>query len=189
MIFLKIISYMCFWAFCDPVIFEEDNDEMMLEADESSPKNECKICLEKRDAWKMFKNPTCSHSFCYTTKHATTKMQEKHKNNACPGLNCTSTADINALRLSVSRDTLVEWYEFVYGSMIRESLKLYCPFSTCSVLLINDDTNISISKTDCPVCQRSFCATCRVPWHSEFRCKEDDEMVMSLAKKLRVVRI
>nr|XP_043607641.1 probable E3 ubiquitin-protein ligase RNF217 [Erigeron canadensis] len=155
---------------------------------------ECKICLEKHEYWQMFRNTTCSHSFCYdcTRKHATTKIQE-HKNViTCPGLNCKSTLDYNMLRLIIPKDTLIKLDELLCESMILESQKLYCPFSDCSVLLINDDS--SITKIDCPVCKRSICAVCRVPWHSEFSCKEfgklntkmkgkGDEMAVALAKK------
>ncbi|XP_024984323.1 E3 ubiquitin-protein ligase RNF144B-like [Cynara cardunculus var. scolymus] len=157
--------------------------------------NICKICLENQESWKMFKNSTCSHSFCYecTSKHATTKIQENNNTIKCPGLNCKSALDFNALRLIIPKDVLMKWDEMLCESTILESHKLYCPFADCSVLLINDD--ISISKIDCPVCRRSFCAVCRVPWHSEFTCKEfeklnskkkgkkDDGMAVALAKK------
>ncbi|KVI00282.1 Zinc finger, C3HC4 RING-type [Cynara cardunculus var. scolymus] len=138
--------------------------------------NICKICLENQESWKMFKNSTCSHSFCYecTSKHATTKIQENNNTIKCPGLNCKSALDFNALRLIIPKDVLMKWDEMLCESTILESHKLYCPFADCSVLLINDD--ISISKIDCPVCRRSFCAVCRVPWHSEFTCKEFEKL-------------
>ncbi|GJT15577.1 putative reverse transcriptase domain-containing protein [Tanacetum coccineum] len=78
-------------------------------------------------------------------------------------------------------------------STIPEPHKFYCPFTDCSVLLINDDC--SLTQHDCPVCKRSSCALCRVPWHSEFSCKEFrklntkkkgkeyDKMATALAKK------
>ncbi|KAJ0765750.1 putative transcription factor C2H2 family [Helianthus annuus] len=154
---------------------------------------ECKICFEKHDPWQMFKNSTCAHSFCYdcTTQHATTKIQEKHKTIACPETSCTSTLDINTLRLIIPKEILIKWDEFLCESTILDSQKLYCPFTNCSVLLINDDTGNSVTRTDCPVCRRSFCAVCRVPWHSEFSCKEfgklkekkEDKLAVALAKK------
>ncbi|KAJ9567848.1 hypothetical protein OSB04_003814 [Centaurea solstitialis] len=159
------------------------------------PLNTCKICLESHESWKMFRNSTCSHSFCYecTSKHATTKIQENNNTIKCPALNCDSTLDFNAVRLIVPKDVLIKWDETLCESMILESHKLYCPFANCSVLLVNDD--VGITKIDCPVCKRAFCAVCRVPWHSEFSCKEfeklnskkkgkkDDEMTVALAKK------
>ncbi|XP_076886758.1 uncharacterized protein LOC143536708 [Bidens hawaiensis] len=153
----------------------------------------CKICFENHESRQMFKNPTCSHWFCYncTIRYATTKIQEHNRTIACPGINCSSALDFNSLRVIIPRVTLVKWDELLCESSICESNKLYCPFTDCSVLLINDDTSNSITKIDCPMCRRSFCASCRVPWHSEFSCKEfgklketgDDEMAVALVEK------
>ncbi|KAK3021462.1 hypothetical protein RJ639_047634, partial [Escallonia herrerae] len=80
--------------------------------------------------------------------------------------------DLN--RLMIPEDILDQWDEFLCRSVIPESQKLYCPFQDCSVVL------------------------CRVPWHSEFKCKEfqklnakrrksgrEEVMVDRLAKKKR----
>ncbi|KAJ0763885.1 putative transcription factor C2H2 family [Helianthus annuus] len=207
------------WKSASDVLFKEDENAMMLEEDaryaeelqvlEALQASQistqrpslssllmqvvCKICLEKHESWQMFTNSTCSHSFCYdcTAKHATTQIQSKHKTIACPGINCNSTLDSNMLRLIIPRETLIKWDEFLCESLIPESQKLYCPFTDCSVLLINDDTSNGVTKINCPVCQRSFCKVCRVPWHSELSCKEFgklkgknvDEMAVALAKK------
>ncbi|KAI7735472.1 hypothetical protein M8C21_017830 [Ambrosia artemisiifolia] len=206
------------WAPASDVFFEEDEDARMLEADakyaeelqlqevllasqnsthETSLSSlltqvKCQICLEKQESWQMFMNSSCSHSFCYdcTAKHATTQIQARHKTVACPGINCNSTLDGNTLRLIIPRETLIKWDEFLCESMIPESHKLYCPFTDCSVLLINDGTNNSVTKIKCPVCRQSFCKACRVPWHSKLSCKKfgklkvkDDEMAVALAKK------
>ncbi|KAL4566143.1 hypothetical protein LXL04_030253 [Taraxacum kok-saghyz] len=160
-----------------------------------STETTCKICLENHEQWQMFKNPTCSHSFCYTctSKHATTKIHESKNTITCPESNCKSTLDPYTLRQIIPKESLIKWDQHLCESMILESQKLYCPFADCSVLLINDD--ISITNIDCPVCRRAICAVCRVPWHSEFSCKEfgklkskrkgkrDDDMALALAKK------
>ncbi|KAF5794286.1 putative transcription factor C2H2 family [Helianthus annuus] len=207
------------WKSASDVLFEEDEEAIMLEADAKYAEElqvlkalqasqistqrpslssflmqvVCKICLEKHESWQMFTNSTCSHSFCYdcTAKHATTQIQSKRKTIACPGINCNSTLDSNMLRLIIPQETLIKWDEFLCESLIPESQKLYCPFTNCSVLLINDDTSNGVTKINCPVCRRSFCKVCRVPWHSELSCKEfgklkgktDDEMAVALAKK------
>ncbi|KAL9995561.1 putative transcription factor C2H2 family [Helianthus debilis subsp. tardiflorus] len=208
------------WKSASDVLFKEDENAMMLEEDaryaeelqvlEALQASQistqrpsslssllmqvvCKICLEKHESWQMFTNSTCSHSFCYdcTAKHATTQIQSKHKAIACPGINCNSTLDSNMLRLIIPRETLIKWDEFLCESLIPESQKLYCPFTDCSVLLINDDTSKGVTKINCPVCRRSFCKVCRVPWHSKLSCKEFgklkgknvDEMAVALAKK------
>ncbi|KAK9072408.1 hypothetical protein SSX86_008842 [Deinandra increscens subsp. villosa] len=210
------------WKPASDVLLEEEKDEMSLEADAhyaeelqvqealfasqntnininknastSTLLKVCKICLETQESWQMFTNSTCSHSFCYTciTKHATTKIQDKNRTISCPEINCKSTLDSDILRLIIPNQTLINWDEILCESMILESHKLYCPFTNCSVLLINDDTRNIVTKTDCPACRRAFCAVCRVPWHSEFSCKEfgklkggkkEDEMAVALAKK------
>lgn len=155
----------------------------------------CKICLENQNDQELFINSACSHSFCYecTSKYATIKIQEKNKTITCPELNCDSTLDYNALKLIIPENILNKWDRLLCESTIPESHKFYCPFTDCSVLLIND--NSSLTQHDCPVCKRSSCAKCRVPWHSEFSCeefrklktkkkgKEYDKMATALAKK------
>ncbi|KAK1408401.1 hypothetical protein QVD17_40140 [Tagetes erecta] len=138
---------------------------------------------------------SCSHSFCSEciTKHATTKIQDKNKSITCPGVNCKSTLDFNTLRQLIPKETLVKWDEFLCESMIPESHKLYCPFSKCSVLLVYNDTWNNITKVDCPVCRQTFCAACRVPWHSNLTCKEfgkreDDDVAVAFAKKKKWMR-
>ncbi|GJV15285.1 receptor protein-tyrosine kinase CEPR1-like protein [Tanacetum coccineum] len=167
-------------------LLEQGNDETRVQ------QQMCGICLEQQDYRKMFKNSTCSHSFCNdcTRKYATTKIQEKSNIITCPESNCTSTLDANTLRLIIPKDILVKWDDVLCESLIPESDKFYCPFPSCSTLLIKDDK--SITKTNCPVCKRSLCALCRVPWHSNFTCyefekrlisKKADEMAIAFAKK------
>ncbi|XP_076945808.1 E3 ubiquitin-protein ligase RSL1-like [Bidens hawaiensis] len=153
----------------------------------------CEICLENHKSSQMSKNSTFSHIFCYdcTAKHATTKIQAKNKTITCPRINCNSTLDSNKLRLIIPKQTLIKWDEYLCESTIPESQKLYCPFTNCSVLLINDGTRNSVTKVDCPVCRRSFCKVCKVPWHSglsyktfgKLKRKKGDEMAVALAKK------
>ncbi|XP_076927387.1 E3 ubiquitin-protein ligase RSL1-like [Bidens hawaiensis] len=164
----------------------------------------CEICFEDHESCQMFKNSTCSHSFCNicTSKHATTKIQANNKTIACPGINCNSTLDSNTMRPIIPKQTLIKWDEYLCESAIPESHKLYCPFTNCSALLINKRSFLqsawsfisnSARKIDCPVCRRSFCMVCQVPWHSKFSCgefrrklkkdKTGDKMAVALAKK------
>lgn len=155
----------------------------------------CEICMEHRETWQMFINSTCSHSFCYdcTSKHIETKVQEKVKTVTCPAVKCNSTLDSGACRWMISEDILICWDESLCKSLIEESQKLYCPFRDCSILLLNDSGE-DVTETKCPICQRSFCAQCQVPWHPEFTCQEFvklkgkkkrgvDLMVEEIAKK------
>ncbi|KAK3031264.1 hypothetical protein RJ639_035564 [Escallonia herrerae] len=155
----------------------------------------CEICLEDRESWEMFKNENCSHSFCCDciSKHIIAKIKNHGKFVACPGVNCCALLYSDACRLLIPNDILILWDESLCKSLIPESQKVYCPFRDCSVMLVNDSGEV-IREIDCPECGRSFCALCRVPWHSEFTCKEfqklnskkkgkEDLMVDMLAKK------
>ncbi|GFP94507.1 probable E3 ubiquitin-protein ligase rnf217 [Phtheirospermum japonicum] len=158
-------------------------------------KSFCEICLENKDIWQMFANDTCSHSFCYecTSAHISVKIQDQAKEIACPAVNCHHVLNRDECRLMISNDTLVQWDESLCMSLIPESQKLYCPFRDCSAMLVNDSGE-TVTQIHCLVCSRAFCAECRVPWHSEFSCKEfqklnggkrgeDDKIVRVLAKK------
>ncbi|CAK9157925.1 unnamed protein product [Ilex paraguariensis] len=173
------------------------NSELMEIAKEAEEPSQsfCEICLENKESWQMFENNRCSHSFCYdcTSKHIVAKIQENVKMVLCPGVNCNATLDFNACRWMIPREVLVCWDETLCNSLILESQKLYCPFRDCSAMLVNDCADC-INKIKCPICQRSFCALCCVPWHSDFTCKEyqklnakktgkEEVMVKSLAKK------
>lgn len=155
----------------------------------------CEICLENKETWQMFDNATCSHSFCYdcTSKHIISKIQDNIKVITCPGMNCSTVLDSNVCRSIIPEDVLEKWDESLCKSLILESQKVYCPFSDCSVMLVNDSSEV-ITEIKCPLCQRLLCAACRVPWHSEFTCKEfqkmnskkkgrEELMVATLAKK------
>ncbi|KAG8369157.1 hypothetical protein BUALT_Bualt15G0122100 [Buddleja alternifolia] len=155
----------------------------------------CEICLENKRGWEMFRNDKCSHSFCYdcTTGHIMSKIQDKVKSITCPALNCEAILNYDDCRQMIPVDALVKWDELLCLSLIPESHKLYCPFRDCSAMLVNDSGE-AFRQIKCLACKRSFCAECRVPWHSEFTCKEfqklyarkggkDDKIVKSLAKK------
>uniref|UniRef100_A0A5B7B0H7 RBR-type E3 ubiquitin transferase n=1 Tax=Davidia involucrata TaxID=16924 RepID=A0A5B7B0H7_DAVIN len=155
----------------------------------------CEICLDNKEGWQMFRNESCSHSFCYdcTSKHIMAKIQANIKTITCPGVDCKSVLDFNACRLMIPKDILAQWDESLCKSIIIESQILYCPFRDCSAMLVDDSDEV-IREIKCPACRRSFCALCRVPWHLEFTCEEfqklnvkekggEDEMVEELAKK------
>lgn len=133
----------------------------------------CEICMENREIWQMFVNSTCSHSFCYdcTSKHIIAKIQDSASIVTCPGVNCSAMLDSGACRWMIPKDILIRWDESICKSLIQESEKVYCPFKDCSAMLVNDSPQV-IKETKCPVCQRTFCARCHVPWHSEFTCNE-----------------
>lgn len=159
-----------------------------------NPKSFCEICLEDKEKWQMIENDGCSHLFCSEcmSKHIISRVEANTQEVVCPGVNCSALLNASACRHLVPMETLVRWDEAVCNSMYVESQKLYCPYRDCSTMLVND-TGEAMEKSTCPLCKRSFCAACQVPWHPEFTCKEfkklnaqggrEDAMVMTLATK------
>ncbi|XP_019153411.1 PREDICTED: probable E3 ubiquitin-protein ligase RNF217 isoform X2 [Ipomoea nil] len=158
------------------------------------PKSFCEICLEDKGKWQMIEHDECSHSFCSEcmSKHIIARVEANMVEVICPGINCRALLNASDYQHLVPKETLVRWDEAVCKSMYVDSQKLYCPFRDCSSMLVND-TGEDMGKSTCPLCKRSFCAACQVPWHPEFTCKEfkklntqkkkEDAMVMTLAKK------
>ncbi|GER31151.1 RING/U-box superfamily protein [Striga asiatica] len=140
---------------------------------ENPPQILCEICLEDKDSWQMFENEGCPHTFCYpcTSRHISTKIQEQAHHITCPAPNCKSVLTYDTCKFMIPNDTLVKWDRLLCISLIPEPHKLYCPFRDCSALLIYDSLEV-IEQIRCLVCRRVFCGECRVPWHSEFSCRE-----------------
>ncbi|CAN4122448.1 unnamed protein product [Withania somnifera] len=177
------------------LLSETEMLKLEKEGDDDQLNNFCEICLDNKESWEMFENDGCSHSFCYecTSKHIMAMISQKAKVIGCPGVSCGAAFDVNACRFMIPEEARIEWDELVCQSMILDSQKLYCPFRDCLALLVND-SGASIEKIKCPLCKRSFCAACRVPWHPAFTCKEfqklnakkgskGEDMVKTLAKK------
>lgn len=166
------------------------NETVNLEnVDEDSSRSFCGICLENIESCEMFKNDTCSHSFCNscTSRHIEAKIQDKLKQIPCPAINCRAMLNFNACRQIIPDDTLVEWDELLCAALIPESQKLYCPFSNCSALLVND-LEVVISEVKCVACRRSFCAKCLVPWHIKLSCKKFQKLARQGRKNERILR-
>lgn len=159
------------------------------------PKSLCGICFEDVEAWKMYKNSICSHSFCCdcTTKHIGAKIQTNVINILCPQVNCKTPLDFNSCQKILPKKIIDKWDELVCMSLIPVSQRIYCPFRDCLAMLVNDSGRTLI-EVKCPACRRLFCATCSVAWHPEFSCEEfrrlngkrekrGEQFVIELAKK------
>ncbi|GJW85476.1 reverse transcriptase domain-containing protein [Tanacetum coccineum] len=87
---------------------------------------------------------------------------------------------------------LDRWVRFVWISD-QGSENLLPGFKDCSALLV-DDGGEAVTSSECPHCNRLFCAQCKVSWHLGMDCKEyqslikkgeitrSDNMLMDLAK-------
>ncbi|XP_047309969.1 E3 ubiquitin-protein ligase RSL1-like [Impatiens glandulifera] len=140
--------------------------------DQESNYSICEICAEKKE---MIQLNTCSHSFCSDciTHHITTKLNENAKLISCLGYNCAGTLDLDSIRPWISSELAVSWEEMLCKSMIPESEMYYCPFSDCSVMMVDDSNGKeTITQAECPLCHRLFCVQCRVPFHVGIECDE-----------------
>ncbi|KAK6153844.1 hypothetical protein DH2020_013483 [Rehmannia glutinosa] len=189
----------------------ESSEKNSREIRETSEKNSgeigdssqhiCEICAESKNNDEMFPVENCSHKFCTQciSRHISIEIQKGHIVNhenklPCPGLDCKGLLDIDTCRKIVPRDVLSTWDEIICESMILPWQKFYCPYKSCSVLLVKDSDEEVIGEAECPLCRRLFCVECKVPWHSGIGCEEfstmnenergsDDLMVHELAKR------
>ncbi|KAK6127914.1 hypothetical protein DH2020_038343 [Rehmannia glutinosa] len=183
-------------------IGESSEEKCCSEIGEPSEKvSGCEICAESKTNDEMFPAENCSHKYCTQciSRHMSIKVQKgnivDHENNfPCPGLDCKGVLDIDTCRKIVPRDVLSTWDEIICKSMILPWQRFYCPYKSCSVLLVKDSDEEVIGEAECPLCRRLFCVECKVPWHSGIGCEEfsrmnenergrDDLMVHELAKR------
>ncbi|KAK7305345.1 hypothetical protein VNO77_43250 [Canavalia gladiata] len=77
------------------------------------------------------------------------------------------------LQFILPKQVMVRWITARKESSIPLSQRSYCPFKNCSVLLVNGgDGGSVVTISQCPSCDRQFCAQCKVPWHSGMHCQD-----------------
>nr|GEV97123.1 zinc finger, C6HC-type [Tanacetum cinerariifolium] len=86
-------------------------------------------------------------------------------------------------RSLVPKEVLDRWDNALCESLIKGSEKFYCPFKDCSALLV-DDGGEAVTSSECPHCNRLFCARCKVSWHAGMDCEE----YQSLIEKGKIAR-
>ncbi|MCL7051535.1 hypothetical protein MKW94_003853 [Papaver nudicaule] len=166
----------------------------------SSEMSFCEICMEaKAKSETRSSTSKCSHIYCSEciTKYIEAKIQEKISMITCPESTCKETLEPYLCRDMISGQVLDRWENALCESSVLASHKIYCPFKDCSVLLVNDDDGVILRSTECPHCNRLFCAQCEVPWHSDLTCDDfqeikkggkDDMLLISLAKDQKWTR-
>ncbi|CAH9075798.1 unnamed protein product [Cuscuta epithymum] len=155
----------------------------------------CGICTERKDLDEMFRLDGCGHMFCTVciSRHVETRVQDSIPVVTCPGLNCSASLEFDSCKAFVPLDVLTRWDYVLCQSVIPASEKFYCPYKNCSAMLVNDSGGM-IRESECPFCNRLFCAQCNVPWHSGIGCEEfqtlgvdergrEDIMVRDMAKQ------
>ncbi|GJU11204.1 zinc finger, C6HC-type containing protein, partial [Tanacetum coccineum] len=160
------------------------------------PDRFCDICMDTKPDSEMFRNTNvCGHMYCFDCirGHVAAKIQENITKVRCPDPNCKGVIGPEACRLIAPREVLDRWENALCESLILGSEKFYCPFKDCSALLV-DDGGQTVTSSECPNCNRLFCAQCKVTWHSGVCCSEfqslkkgerdsTDILLMNLAKK------
>ncbi|ERM96071.1 hypothetical protein AMTR_s00129p00115880 [Amborella trichopoda] len=149
----------------------------------------CEICMDHKPYEETFSNPTCSHTHCNEciTKHIASKLQENLTLIECPVPSCKQVIEIESCMPFLPKEVFERWSAVLSEATILGSNKYYCPFEDCSGLLeFVEGENINIKESECPYCNRLFCARCKVPWHSGFKCeefemKDDDDLFIKLA--------
>ncbi|KAM1047400.1 hypothetical protein ACFX2C_026759 [Malus domestica] len=173
-------------ALCESALVDESDDICSTFV--------CDFCVERVDLKDSFNIKGCSHfyrQYCIV-KFVASKLDDNVSSIICPAQGCTGSLDLDYCRPILPTDVFDRWGKAIYESVVigpQKKNHLYCPFATCSALLIHEgpeDTN----QARCPHCKREFCAKCEAPWHTEFNCamfqklrdKGEDKMLKELAK-------
>ncbi|KAI3737776.1 hypothetical protein L2E82_27788 [Cichorium intybus] len=159
-------------------------------------KSFCDICMDSKDPSEMFSIPTvCDHLYCSDCirGHVSAKIKENIAMVKCPDPKCKGIIGPELCRSILPKKVLERWEDALCESLILGSEKFYCPFKDCSAMLLVDDGEEAVTSSECPNCNRLFCAQCKVAWHSGMKCREfkrlkmnernpEDIMLMQLAK-------
>jgi len=160
----------------------------------SSSHGYCGICMDAKPGEEMFRNQNCSHIFCEDCigRHVAAKIQENISMVKCPEPKCKAVIEPEFCRSIIPEEVFDRWENALCENVVLESQKFYCPFKDCSAMMICDEEEV-VTISECPHCNRLFCAQCKVSWHAGLDCREfnalnDDErgredlQVLDLAK-------
>jgi E3 ubiquitin-protein ligase RNF144 len=136
-------------------------------------KSYCAICMEAKPVEEMFENQNCSHSFCENCvgSYLAAKIQENTAMVKCPDPNCNGILEPHNCSTLIPKDVFERWGKALCENLVLGSQKFYCPFNDCSAMLVNDEEEV-VTASECPHCNRLFCAQCKVSWHSGVDCRE-----------------
>ncbi|KAI3797564.1 hypothetical protein L1987_32822 [Smallanthus sonchifolius] len=166
-----------------------------------SPHSLCDICMDAKTSSEMFQNTkVCAHLFCSDCirEYVAAKIKENMTTVKCPDPNCEEVIGPQDCGSIVPKQVLERWESILCESLIMGTQKFYCPFKDCSAMMV-DDGEVAVTSSECPNCNRLFCAQCKVAWHCGMSCSEfeslkkgelnvDDNMLMNLAKNKNWMR-
>ncbi|KAI3852330.1 hypothetical protein MKW92_007513 [Papaver armeniacum] len=160
-----------------------------------SDKFVCQICVERKKMNEAFEIKGCNHSFCSEcmVRYVASKIQENVISIGCPEMNCQGVLEPEFCQSILPPEVFDRWGKALCESLVLGAQKFYCPFKDCSALLV-DDGDGGILESECPHCNRLFCAQCKVPWHAGIKCADfqklnvdererEDILLMKTAKK------
>nr|XP_009391210.2 PREDICTED: E3 ubiquitin-protein ligase RNF144B-like [Musa acuminata subsp. malaccensis] len=140
----------------------------------------CNICMESKPLHQFVDINFCSHKFCLgcMSMYISAKLDEDAANIRCPEPGCrVGVLEPLSFQYLLPSDTFERWCDSLCQSTIRA--KFYCPFKDCSALLEaggggdeEEEEEEVISASECPHCNRLFCAQCKEPWHHGLDCRE-----------------
>ncbi|KAJ3677204.1 hypothetical protein LUZ60_002928 [Juncus effusus] len=133
----------------------------------------CKICMEKAPIAQTFTINPCDHSFCNscTIDYISSKIQENVSRISCPDPDCEAgILEPLLCKEILPKEVFEKWGLVLCESLVGVDEKFYCPFKDCSALLLLEGDEIV--NSECPHCNRMFCAICKVPWHADLSCNE-----------------
>ncbi|CAL5184646.1 unnamed protein product [Lathyrus oleraceus] len=156
----------------------------------------CEICTETKTMKEAFYISGCSHAYCSdcVANYISSNLDDNIVNISCPVPECKGSLVAQFCRTILPVEVFEKWSKALCEALIDVSQKFYCPFADCSALLINDETE-AVRNSECPNCNRMFCAQCKVPWHDGIECSEfqklnagerekEDIMLMRLAQNM-----
>ncbi|XP_043720897.1 probable E3 ubiquitin-protein ligase RNF217 [Telopea speciosissima] len=156
----------------------ETPDQNSKEKEEEDSRFTCAICIEPVSQNKLFKNKKrCTHPFCLDciAKYIEVKVEDHITEMKCPGLNCEKLLDPLSCRRILSPQVFEKWCDVLCNSAVLRCERVYCPFSDCSTLILNECKD-NVRRTMCPNCKNFFCFNCKCPWHAGFQCNENGEV-------------
>lgn len=161
----------------------------------------CEICcVEDKPISDAFRVLGCNHSYCTDciAKYVAVRLQDNITAISCPVSDCAGYIEPQHCRFILPKQVFDRWGDALCEAVILASERFYCPYRDCSALLIRDGYE-AIEQSECPSCNRLFCAGCEVPWHVGISCADfqklnederskEDIMLMNLAKSKKWMR-
>lgn len=158
-----------------------------LDAKRDGELENCSICCEDKPTVMML-TLRCSHKFCShcMRTYADGKVQASQVPIRCPQLKCNYSISTSECKIFLPVTSYEVLERAISESNVLSSEKIYCPYQNCSALLdpheclssqaSSSDESNNNSCMDCPVCQRSICVNCAVPWHNLLSCEEYQDL-------------